>query len=462
MAYFKIEKDRNGEMFAKIRVSYKDHKTGQFKISSKRYRNKENLTEAKFRKYLEREAIKYEDEVNNAIEEEINEKDRILTFHELADEWLQTIKMTLSYNYYERGRYTVGKFNNFLKQEGLYEKPISEIKVRDVQLFLNQGTEIQKLEKPKYKLKNEPKTEYQIPTRVKTKDGYWNEWEARRFCKKYNLKFEKDFEITETTFRYSLTTLKGYRRLLRTIFNEAIRYEWIMKNPVCNTKVTANSNNGTIRPITEKEVFTQKESHDFIKTLDRFKSIYINKIMPLKIMLFTGLRNGEVHALRWDDIDFNKKVVHVTKARYYSHDLGIFEKEPKSKTSIRDVPLPDYLLQELEEYKEWFRVYDDNFDQKLDQYFIVSNDYREPADPKRLNKWLSEFEVKNNLKHVTCHGLRHTYCSLLLSNNVPIQTVSKYMGHSDSAITLKVYSHFMPETQIIAINAITKIVNDEQ
>ena len=67
-------------------------------------------------------------------------------------------------------------------------------------------------------------------------------------------------------------------------------------------------------------------------------------------------------------------------------------------------------------------------------------------------------ERKWGLKHVTCHGLRHTYCSLLLTQNVPIQTVSRYMGHSDSTITLKVYSHFIPDTQGIAVNALNQLV----
>ena len=60
-------------------------------------------------------------------------------------------------------------------------------------------------------------------------------------------------------------------------------------------------------------------------------------------------------------------------------------------------------------------------------------------------------------RQITCHGLRHTYCSLLLAQNVPIQTVSKYMGHSDSTVTLKVYSHFIPDTQGIAVNALNRL-----
>ena len=63
--------------------------------------------------------------------------------------------------------------------------------------------------------------------------------------------------------------------------------------------------------------------------------------------------------------------------------------------------------------------------------------------------------------YISCHGLRHTYCSILLSQNVPIQTVSRYMGHSDSTVTLQVYAHFIPDTQEKVVNAINLIESEE-
>ena len=80
-----------------------------------------------------------------------------------------------------------------------------------------------------------------------------------------------------------------------------------------------------------------------------------------------------------------------------------------------------------------------------------------------MGHWLTTLEAKHGFKHVSCHGLRHTYCSLLLSQNVPIQTVSKYMGHSDSTITPEVYSLFIPDTQekvIFALNKLTSNLKD--
>ena len=77
--------------------------------------------------------------------------------------------------------------------------------------------------------------------------------------------------------------------------------------------------------------------------------------------------------------------------------------------------------------------------------------------PQIMGHWLTKFEAKHGFKHVSCHGLRHTYCSLLLSQNVTIQTVSKYMGHSDATITREVYSHFIPDMQEKALFALNSL-----
>jgi integrase len=135
----------------------------------------------------------------------------------------------------------------------------------------------------------------------------------------------------------------------------------------------------------------------------------------------------------------------------------VYEKEPKTKTSKRTVPIPAPLLEDLKKYYHWFEIADVNFKYKLDTYYLASTIYRTPICPTSLRSWLTNFEKRHGFKHISCHGLRHTYCSILLSQNVPIQTVSRYMGHSDSTITLEVYSHFIPDTQERALTALDNI-----
>ena len=131
-----------------------------------------------------------------------------------------------------------------------------------------------------------------------------------------------------------------------------MRYEWIVKNPVCATKIGAGSSNTTLRPVSEKEVFTMKEAQTFIAKLSELPDEYINRKIILKFMLLTGVRNAEMCGLRWSDIDFEKKVVHIRRNRLYNKTTGIYEKEPKTKTSVRDIPLTDGLISDLKEYME--------------------------------------------------------------------------------------------------------------
>lgn len=174
-------------------------------------------------------------------------------------------------------------------------------------------------------------------------------------------------------------------------------------------------------------------------------------------MLFTGVRTAELCGLRWSDVDLEKQVLHIRRNRLYSSRIGVYEKTPKTRTSLRDIPIPNAIIADLKEYMEWFRIADKDFDDKLDKYYVAVNVCREPIFPGSVSQYLKAYEQNWGIKRVTCHGLRHTYCSLLLSQNVPIQTVSRYMGHSDSTVTLKVYSHFIPDTQDIALQALDNL-----
>ena len=472
MAYFKIETDRRGKLKARIQVSGKDYATGKAKLFTKKVYNDDNLTEAKFRKQVDKIAIAFEDEVARAYaEQESVMRDRVLTFSELAEEWVKTVKNHLSYNYYLHARDVTKRFNDYLITKRLDKKPLSEITVRDVQLYLNTFSDGYAKQVSVVKLKQDlPNT---VNFRQLARDGIINrcssygmrrkgnnvtEETAKRICEICELPFDEYFEIATANHPYSPETIKGHRRVLRTLFNEAVRYDWITKNPVCATKIGAGNSNSCLREVPEKEVYSFAEAKEFLKALDKITDEYIFKRIPLEIMLLTGLRLAEVCGLRWADVDFDRGVLHVRRNRLPAKGI-VYEKAPKTKTSIRDVPMPENLIADLRKYYDWFAEADSQFRSKLDEYYLAVNMYRLPLYPHTVGHWLKTFEEEHHFRYVSCHGLRHTYCSLLLSQNVPIQTVSKYMGHSDSTVTLKVYSHFIPDTQDRVLNALAKLAS---
>ena len=113
MAYFKITQNKKGELQAKIQVSGKDLSTGKSKVFTKRVYNTDELTEAKFRKQVEKTAIAFEEEVSRAYQDGKTQlRSKVLTFSELMQEWKANIKAGLSVNVPKRSkRYSASFWN---------------------------------------------------------------------------------------------------------------------------------------------------------------------------------------------------------------------------------------------------------------------------------------------------------------------------------------------------------------
>lgn len=474
MAHISITKSKKGILQAKIQAYGKDPVTCQPKLFTRRVYNDDGLTEAKFKKYVDKVAIEFEEKVKTEFQDGVTAtRNKVLTFSELMKEWKTNVLNTQSISYYERICDVEKKFTEFLIERQLAYRPISEITVRDVQLFLNGFTQKRTEKTDKAELiKPLPK---QVSFRELAREGILTRTssysmnncgakiqldKAKAVCEYYELDFDEYFRQEEIEKTYSIETIKGYRRVLRTLFNEAIRYEWITKNPVCSTKIVTGNNNSSLKPITEKEVYSFKECRAFIKALDALPPEYIYRRVTTKFMLLTGVRTCELHGLKWSKFDFEKKIVRIEKNRLYSPEFGTYEKGTKSTTSEREIPLTDDLIKDLKEYMEWFRLADADFDSKLDEYYFSVNIYREPEGTSSIGQWLKKFELRNGFRKVTCHGLRHTYCSIMLARNVPVNTVSKYMGHADPTITLKVYAHFIPDTVDTAVLILSELTAD--
>lgn len=469
MAYFKITQTKNGRQQAKIQVSGKDIATGKNKIYVKRVYNDDGLSEAKFRKYVEKCSIEFEEDVARAYREGTAAiTARVLTFPELMKEWMEHVKADYSISYYGRAETALTKFVAYLKENNLYDKPISEITVRDVQVFFNRymqktycrGSMVKLIRTLPEHIKGSEvnrKGVMSLNAFSKLKHGGNVKRElADRLCSEYTLSFDCYFEEADSNKKkYAFETVNGYRKVLSTVFEEAVRYDWVSKNPVRYTKLS-NIFADEIG-VNKKDIFSLSEAKEFISHLDELPKERIYQKTVLKFMILTGVRKAEMCGLRWSDIDFEDKIVHIRRNRLYSSTRGVYEKCPKTKSSKRDIPLPDALIEDLKEYMNWFEEADENFRKKLDDYYLAVNPLREPINPNTVKCWLNTIEDRYGMKHISPHGLRHTYCSLLLSQGVPIQTVSKYMGHSNSTITLRVYSHFVPDTQFKAISVLNKL-----
>ena len=152
------------------------------------------------------------------------------------------------------------------------------------------------------------------------------------------------------------------------------------------------------------------------------------KLFGIIICLYTGLRIGELMALRWKDINLTNGVLIVSHS---SHDSkgGIVFDEPKTKSSKRIIPLPKQLLPRLKHIQK-----------NTHSEFVISNG----TSPISVRSYQRTFELllkKLSIKHRGFHSLRHTFATLALQNGVDIKTVSGMLGHYSAGFTLDTYTH---------------------
>lgn len=178
----------------------------------------------------------------------------------------------------------------------------------------------------------------------------------------------------------------------------------------------------------------------------RSKFNYRESVMSylLYFLFKTGFRVGEGMAVCWSDINFENKTIKTY--RRFSGDRQVFT-PPKTKTSIREIPVDDKLLQVLKDFKEeQSKVLFDREDLNKEDLIFYDRRYRIPTNAG-LNKYLrvrlSELGIGS--QEMSATSGRHTYGSYLLAQGVDIWVVAKLMGHKDIQQLIKTYGHVLQE-----------------
>jgi integrase len=179
------------------------------------------------------------------------------------------------------------------------------------------------------------------------------------------------------------------------------------------------------------------------------------------VALFAGLRLGEVLALRWNNVDLDRKIIYVREALEQTKQFGVRFKAPKSKAGRRDVTLPDILVEALREHRKAqleFRMAC-GAGRLPDDALLFADIEGGPLTPNAVSMAWADFAEGVGIPEVTFHCLRHTHASQLIDHGVDIVTISKRLGHAKPDITLRVYAHMFRKDDsraAAAINAAMK------
>lgn len=209
--------------------------------------------------------------------------------------------------------------------------------------------------------------------------------------------------------------------------------------------------------------------------LELLQSAPIKWKTAMHLLIYSGVRRGELLGLEWSDIDYENKVIHIRRTSQYVQHMGIITKSPKNDTSFRTIKLSDMMFDQLREYQQYWEQLRKDLDdiwqntititladgskQNVANERLFIKDDSTPMNPDSLTDWVRKFVNRNNLPHFTPHSLRHTHATLLIAEGVSIPTVSRRLGHSSIATTSKIYVHAIQSADEIASDLIEEKLN---
>lgn len=253
----------------------------------------------------------------------------------------------------------------------------------------------------------------------------------------------------------SYKTVKNIRGVLSSAYEYAIENSYIKDNPVLKSRMPsfAHSIKSDVPEYSAEQV---RKLLLFAKEND--SHIYIF----LLLALYTGLRKGELLALTWDDVDYDKKLLRVNKSRTGSRKAITTQvTTPKTESSNRKIPLNDTVLEALKAEKKRQEEYSAMLGNGYDKSsFIIRTVLGKPyVNLSAINRVVNRLTEKAGLPHCTIHGFRHSVASILDDNGVPIQDISVLLGHESVQTTERIYINRRKTAKTATINALDKAIN---
>lgn len=195
----------------------------------------------------------------------------------------------------------------------------------------------------------------------------------------------------------------------------------------------------------------QMQFQEYIKKNSEYYRLFL-------FALCTGMRNGEVRGVCWSDVDFDKKLIHVSGTLKYIKGKGHYKGKPKSTTSKREIPMLGICYDLLKEQK-----------QRQEEQKQIAGKYWNPVDnlddlvfttgtgrlvsreivTKELNDTIALMREDGQIKipHFTFHTFRHTFATRGLELGIPLKVMQVLLGHKTLSMTSDLYSHVLPTTK---------------
>lgn len=240
----------------------------------------------------------------------------------------------------------------------------------------------------------------------------------------------------------SQKTIKDILIVLKMILKFGAKKKWVNYTPF-------DIQFPTIRESQSMEILTRTDQK---KIMTYIQEHFTFRNLGVYICLSAGMRIGEVCALTWNDVDTDRGIINVrqTIQRIYVIEDGIRRTElildtPKTKNSMREIPLSKDLLRILKPFKKIVNP----------SFFVLTNDVK-PTEPRTYRSYYKNLMKDLKMPELKFHGLRHSFATRCIESKCDYKTVSVLLGHSNISTTLNLYVHPNMEQKKKAIEQMSK------
>ena len=261
-------------------------------------------------------------------------------------------------------------------------------------------------------------------------------------------------------------TVDTIHNLLHPTFQMAVRDGLIRMNPATGVMREIKNNSGKNKGV--RHALTKEQQRAFMDYISS-NPVYYHWWSLFTVLLGTGGRIGEIIGLRWDDIDFKKRLININHSiTYYCRDYNKTKKSefqvslPKTEAGIRNIPMTDEVYEALKmEYED---CKERGFNKtKIDGMtnFIFTNRFGNIHNPQSVNRTIKRIYESYNaeevlkaaqqnrepiiIPHFSCHHLRHTFATRLCEVESNLKVIQEIMGHANIETTMDVYAEATAE-----------------
>ena len=237
-------------------------------------------------------------------------------------------------------------------------------------------------------------------------------------------------------------TIKDILIVLKMILKFGAKHKWLDYTPF-------DIQFPTVRESQHIEVLSRSDQK---KIMNYIQEHFTFRNLGVYICLSSGMRIGEICALTWQDIDIENGIICVNQTiqRIYVIEEGSRKTElildaPKTKNSIREIPISKDLLRILKPFKKIVNP----------SFFVLTNDAK-PTEPRTYRSYYKNLMRDLQMPELKFHGLRHSFATRCIESNCDYKTVSVLLGHSNISTTLNLYVHPNMEQKKKAIEQMFK------